>query len=153
MPLEYVYSSWKKIRLVASKDLPFPDFKIPPAYEYDFPADPRQITMVTRILSGLGLPYTPPFNIQYKLKQEDENWTDVDLADQMTIASIMYHMSHHKLDPPVKVTERRVIQDVLLATVSMGVDAKLEINIRTIGEEPMGIIPSRIVVNDSALMP
>lgn len=111
-------------------------------------ASPSQITLIHKISHELGAPVDPPFKIQYKQGEDDSAWMDIALADQIKIASVMYHMKENQRDG-TKVEYLFVENNSLLVQIVLEQQC-FKYNVKeTIHEEPRDI-QSRMIVSDSS---
>jgi hypothetical protein len=152
--LETVYFSWKTHGIEKPQETSFPTFKIPSSSDHYILAESLQIILTSSILSRVGCMYKLPFTIQYKMKAEDSAWSDLSVPDQMTAAFVMYYMRQNQPEPVTKIIERRLLHDeYLLLTLSLSEDGKFDIDIRLTADDPMEMIPSRLIVNCKELEP
>ncbi len=153
MSLDTVYASWKT-HVDDPQDLSFPLFKMRSSKDQYILSNRFQIRLMCSILSKVGYNYKLPFMIQFKMKAEEDAWSDLNISDQMTAAYIMYYMRQNQKEPAEKITERRMIQDdELLLSLSLNENGEFEIDIRVTKDEPMEIIPSRLIVGYKDLAP
>ena len=148
--LKHVYNNWKKNGVKALVDgAIFPVFEMPESSNIFELASPSQITLIHQISLELGLSVDPPFKIQYKQGDDDSEWIDIILVDQIKIASVMYHMISRQHDGK-KVEYLFVHNNSLLVQIVLE-QLSFSHNIKT--TTPHGElkdIPSRMIVSDSS---
>ena len=152
--LKHVYNSWKndgvKNRSIDWNTIP--PFRMPGSSDSDTLADPDQILLIHHITRDLGISTEPPFKVQYKQNQEEEEWRDIDLTDQIRIASVMYQLKHTQGEASKINSCCMVHQNQLLVEVTLGqkvFEFKLfEVKLQASG--PIEELPSRFIVSDSS---
>ena len=152
--LKHVYNSWRNDG-VKNRSIDWniiPPFRMPGSSDSDTLADPDQILLIHHITRDLGISTEPPFKLQYKKNQEEEEWRDIDLTDQIRIASVMYQLKHTQGDAS-KITNCCIVhQNQLLVEVSLGqkvFEFKL-FEFKLQASNPIEEIPSRFIVSDSS---
>jgi hypothetical protein len=126
---------------------------MPGSSDSDTLADPDQILLIRDITHDLGISTEPPFKVQYKKnREEEEEWGDIDLTDQIRIASVMYQLKHTQGDASKITNCCMVHQNQLLVEVSLGqkvFEFKL-FEFKLQAPSPIEEIPSRFIVSDSS---
>ena len=124
---------------------------MPGSSDSDTLADPGQILLIHHITRDLGFSTEPPFKVQYKQNHEEE-WRDIDLTDQIRIASVMYQLKHTQGDAS-KITNCCIVhQNQLLVEVTLEqkvFEFKL-FEFKLQASSPIEEIPSRFIVSDSS---
>jgi hypothetical protein len=151
--LKHVYTSWNRDGVTSRivYDTHLPPFKAPGMKDLSALTDPSQILLIHTIFRELGYPSEPPFKVQYKKDiTNEETWTDINLADQIKIASVMYYMKHKQRDENSREVEHRVIEEnKLLVAISLE-RRTFGFVIKDTSSVPMKTIPSRFIMIDGA---
>jgi hypothetical protein len=145
--LKHVYNSWKNdgVRNVTDRDS-IPSFTMPSIPGTMALAAPCQINLIHQISYESGISVEPPFKIQYKPGEgEEDPWMDVYFTDQILIASVMYQMKHNK-----RAVERRLVQNnQLFITISLEQQV-FKFEIKETAHEPMKEIQCRMMATDAS---
>lgn len=149
--LKYVYCSWKKDRFATVPGRQLPAFKDPSGTEMLTLSSPTQIALLNTIFLELGFSNEPPFKLQFK-KEINDPWKDINLNDQIKLASVMFSMQHNLSETPDKrMTEHRIVQDnQLLVSVCLFQPNKYSFEIKEIKNEIMNPLISRMLVLDDS---
>jgi hypothetical protein len=149
--LKHVYNSWKKdgVKHKSTDWNSIPPFKLPDSIDRVSLARPDQILLIHHITLDLGISAEPPFKVQYNLHDQDGDWTDIMLTDQIRIASVMYQMKH-ALKEVSKISRHCLVQkNQFLVEISLEQQV-FEFKIKEAESNPAREVRSRLIVSDSS---